>query len=88
MLDSTMLDDVASTCWIRLAGPLLVLYHILVCFPKKARELSLSDIFFQRRVHLVSASDHTFVVAFTNEQRDNFPFKALDTFFLDPKDCC
>ena len=22
MLDSTMLDDVASTCWIRLAGPL------------------------------------------------------------------
>ena len=23
MLDSTMLDDVASTCWIRLAGPLV-----------------------------------------------------------------
>ena len=26
---------------------------------------------------------HTFVVAYTNEQLDNFPFKILDTFFLD-----
>ena len=27
MLDSTMLDDVASTCWIRLAGPLQITVH-------------------------------------------------------------
>ena len=29
MLDSTMLDGVASTCWIRLAGPLVVCWDFL-----------------------------------------------------------